>query len=849
MSSILPGYEYDIFISYRQNDNKRDGWVTEFINTLNDELEATVKDKLSIYFDENPYEGLGETHNVDDSLANKLKCLIFIPIISKTYCDPNSFAWTSEFLAFNKLANNDEYGLKVTLPNGNSASRVLPIRIHDIDDADKHLVEAEIGFLRAIDFVYQEAGVNRPLKPEDGKEDNLNKTSYRNQINKVANAIQEIISSISAGGSSDVPPSEETVEQQPKKIKESNKLKSRNVIKAGLVYILFALVFWKVADISISHLRTSVTTLKFISLGLILIFPIAVLFAWLYERSPHGFIRTGSVASRRNPFTDAQKKPLTSNTFSTLLIITVVALFLIFPQSNFNRIFNPNTTTNSTNKSIAVLYFDNMSGDPDQEYFSDGITEEITSHLSTIKGLRVTSRTSVLPYKGTAINLRQIANELNVGNILEGSVRKDGDKLRITAQLIDAQTDQHIWTEVYDRDLADVFKIQSEIAHAIADKFKITITPEADAKIDKPPTTNIKAYELYLKARAIPFVAGRGIGTYYGEAEKSISMLKEAITLDPDFVQAYVFLSKIYLNYSNDVGPFMDYRYDSAMLLAKEAIIRDPKSADGYIALANTQNFDESLRWLRKAYELDSLQGLLGLANAFTNNGEFPKAIQCYSEAVKFDPNSYDSYLGMANIYYYMAEVDSMKKYLSLANKIVPNSKQGLAILINWASFSGQNEDTKEAYKMYYEVDTLNYNKQMGIAYIMAKDWQNAESYYLRTDYRDMDWGLVLINTGRRDSGVAVLRKSLAYRGPQGWSGDLSRINAVLGNKERAIAEFKKLIDLGWHDIGWVRIDPFWDEIREEPEFKKMVENMERRNIEMLDQINENRNKKFSFDF
>jgi len=145
-TKIIPGYEYDIFISYRQKDNKYDGWVTEFVNHLKDELEATVKDKLSIYFDENPHDGLGETHDVDDSLAKKLKCLIFIPIISKTYCDPNTFAWTNEFLAFNKLSENDEYGLKVTLPNGNTASRVLPIRIHDISDADKRLVEDEIGF-------------------------------------------------------------------------------------------------------------------------------------------------------------------------------------------------------------------------------------------------------------------------------------------------------------------------------------------------------------------------------------------------------------------------------------------------------------------------------------------------------------------------------------------------------------------------------------------------------------------------------------------------------------------------------------------------------------------------------
>jgi len=177
MPSILPGYEYDIFISYRQNDNQ-DGWVTEFVNSLQREIKATFKEDISIYFDENPYDGLGETHDVDDSLAKKLKCLIFIPIISKTYCDPNSFAWTNEFIAFNKMAEGDEYGLKVTLPNGNIASRVLPIKIHDIGDQDKQLVEKEIGILRSIDFIYSSAGVNRPLLAnEEDHSENLNKTA------------------------------------------------------------------------------------------------------------------------------------------------------------------------------------------------------------------------------------------------------------------------------------------------------------------------------------------------------------------------------------------------------------------------------------------------------------------------------------------------------------------------------------------------------------------------------------------------------------------------------------------------------------------------------------------------
>jgi hypothetical protein len=123
MASIVPGYEYDIFISYRQKDNKYDGWVTEFVGNLKKELEATFKEDISIYFDENPHDGLLETHSVSKSLEGKLKCLIFIPIISQTYCDPKSFAWRYEFVAFNKIAQNDQFGGDIKLSIGNVASR------------------------------------------------------------------------------------------------------------------------------------------------------------------------------------------------------------------------------------------------------------------------------------------------------------------------------------------------------------------------------------------------------------------------------------------------------------------------------------------------------------------------------------------------------------------------------------------------------------------------------------------------------------------------------------------------------------------------------------------------------
>jgi TolB-like protein/Tfp pilus assembly protein PilF len=197
MASLVPDFECDIFISYRQKDNKHDGWVTEFVEHLKAELESTFKEEVSLYFDVNSHDGLLETHDVDASLREKLRCLVFIPVISRTYCDPKSFAWEHELKAFISLATQDRFGMKVTLHSGNVTSRILMIRIHELDPEDRELLEDETnGPLRSIDFIYREPGVNRPLTPADDENKNLNAAKYRNQINKTANAIKEIITAM-----------------------------------------------------------------------------------------------------------------------------------------------------------------------------------------------------------------------------------------------------------------------------------------------------------------------------------------------------------------------------------------------------------------------------------------------------------------------------------------------------------------------------------------------------------------------------------------------------------------------------------------------------------------------------
>jgi len=668
MPSILPNYEYDIFISYRQNDNQ-EGWVTEFINSLNREIKSAFKEDISIYFDENPFDGLGETHDVDDSLAKKLKCLIFIPIISKTYCDPTSFAWTNEFIAFNELAGNDEYGLKITLPNGNTASRVLPIRIHEISDDDKKLVEDEIGFLRSIDFVYQEAGVNRPLKPEDNKEDNLNKTSYLNQINKVANAIQDIISGLKAADSqtSEDQPLDESASSRPKKSGITSEIKRRNVIRASLVYVLAALAFWKIADISSALLNLSDKTTQFITLALIVIFPIAMLMAWLYERSPQGFIRAGSLASRDNPFTDAQKKPLTSNVFIILLVATVAALFVIYPQNDSQT----TTARKVIDNSIAVLPFTDMSPEGNQEYLGDGISEQILNLLAQFTDLRVIGRTSSFQFKGQNIDIREVGEKLQVGTVLEGSIQKSGDRIRITAQLINVEDNSHIWSEQYDREMKDIFEIQDEISTEIAKRLKVSFSGLGEVGSLENHTDNLEAFDAFLSG--IYYSRQLGDGVY-----KAIEYYSKAIALDSSYARAYVELafSHMGLAWSN-LAPFKQAFLDAKINIDK-ALSINPESAYAHLALYYWYLFSE---WdfinAKKAMDFVISKGLFAddvLFYLFTGNSE--KALELAKQYIELDPLNQSDYFILSMVYEFVQMHELGVQTLDQARDLNPNSSE-----------------------------------------------------------------------------------------------------------------------------------------------------------------------------
>jgi TolB-like protein len=394
--SLIPGYEYDIFISYRHNDNL-DGWVTDFVQNLEKELRSTIKEPLTIYFDKNPHDGLLETHLVDKSLEGKLRCLIFIPVLSQTYCDPKRFAWLHEFSAFNHHAQNDELGREIKVANGNIASRILPVRIHNLDAADIAIIENETGGpVRAIEFIFSAPGVNRPLTSLDKREENQNRTVFRDQVNKTANAIKEVI----------------------------HALTNRPVL----------------------HPKTSMSAQV-----------VRLKATW---------------PARKVVFT------------SILLLMVVVAAYL--------SVGGLKGESEVIDRSIAVLPFVNMSNDSEQEYFSDGVSEEILNLLAKVSELKVIGRTSSFYFKGRNEDLRVIGEKLGVGHLLEGSVRRDGNTVRITAQLIRATDGSHLWSETYDRKMENVFQLQDEIASKVLSQLKLKLLGTATrTQIRSPEVQNL----------------------------------------------------------------------------------------------------------------------------------------------------------------------------------------------------------------------------------------------------------------------------------------------------------------------------------------------------------------------
>jgi len=336
-------------------------------------------------------------------------------------------------------------------------------------------------------------------------------------------------------------------------------LKRRNVFRVGIAYGVAAWVLLQVADLVLDNISAPAWVIQAMMLMVGLGFVAALVIAWAYEMTPEGIRREADV-DRSDSIVAATGKKLDRIVIGFLVVAIAVLLYRqsvvapvgptvpseppvtehVVAESVVAELSEPaSTTTTADIKSIAVLPFVNMSSDPEQEYFSDGITEEILNRLAKIQGLQVAARTSVFSFKGQSRDIREVAEMLGVNTMLEGSVRRDGEQIRITAQLIRASDGFHLWSETYDRKLDSIFAVQDEIAGQIATALQLNLGIARPGSGSSNPTTQPEVYDLYLRARALHRQRGPGILT-------ALELFQQALEIDPEFAPAWAGLAHSY---------------------------------------------------------------------------------------------------------------------------------------------------------------------------------------------------------------------------------------------------------------------------------------------------------------
>ena len=437
-------------------------------------------------------------------------------------------------------------------------------------------------------------------------------------------------------------------------------LKRRNVFKVAVAYIIVAWLLLQVSDTLVPALHLPEWFNSGVAFVLIIGFPIAMIFAWAFEMTPEGIKKEKDV-DRSQSITNVTSQKLNNVIIGVLVLALVyfaIDKFILAPgrtlpgsdqisqqasdhtaETNEKSALTPVEVTpdsiEANNKSIAVLPFVNMSSDPEQEYFSDGLSEELLNLLVNIPELHVAARTSSFSFKGQSIEIPEIASRLNVDHVLEGSVRKSGNQLRITAQLIQADNGYHLWSETYDRQLDNIFQIQDEIAHAVVDALKISLLGEAP----KVRETDSQAYQLYLEGRYIRLQVSAAT------IPRAIRLYQRALEIDPNYAPAWAELAYAYM-WNGGIG---EMPIDEAFVLADQAIAKalesDPDYAMAYFVrgasnIFNKYNFKAGVEDYQHALRLDPGNAFLIGANATGARvlGRLNESLEMYGTALELDP-------------------------------------------------------------------------------------------------------------------------------------------------------------------------------------------------------------------
>ena len=576
-------------------------------------------------------------------------------------------------------------------------------------------------------------------------------------------------------------------------------LRQRKVFRTIALYVIGAWVVLQVADLAFPGLGIPEDAIRYVWAGAFLGFPLAVLFGWLYQITPRGIVRSAAQGAD-----EAADISLKSTDYALLTVLVMVAGGIIFgllgkireveisdPFDTSVREIHPN--------SIAVLPLTNLTGEPDQEYFVDGMHEALTAVLAQISALKVISRTSTSVFKAVAKTLPEIGRDLRVANIVEGSVFKSGDQVRITVQLIDAVTDEHLWAENYERDLKDVLSLQSEVALAIAERIRVKLTPDEELRLTKTRQVNPETYRAYLR------------GIYYlnqftpeGFA-KGLAYLHEAVENDPGDPLAYAALARGYSLIGHSPNPPPD-AWARARESAVKAILLDDGLPEAHAALAEIRlyydwDWTAAEESFKRAIELNPS---LDWAHAhygwyFQLVGDVERAIEEMALAQQIGPLTPLWTAWLATLYWQENELDEALAQAQKAVELDSEFPVGLWVLGGVYASKGMY---KEALAMHERLRPIQPN---------VANWVFATTYTLM---------------GRRDDALGVAAE-LAENPGQKDLMFLGYIHSGLGNKTEALNWLEAAHEAHTDWLPWIAADTEFNRVLEilsdEPRFQALI--------------------------
>jgi len=578
-----------------------------------------------------------------------------------------------------------------------------------------------------------------------------------------------------------------------------SELKRRNVYKVAVAYAVVSWLLIQAASILLPTFDAPPWAMKILVVLIVLGFPAALIFSWAFEITPEGIVRESEVESDQS-ITHHTGRKIVAVTIVLAAIATGLLVFQ-FLRARSTDSFRASETPISQ-KSIAVLPFDNLSRDPDNAFFTEGVQDEILTRLAKVADLKVIARTSTQRFKSTPEDLRDVARQLGVMNILEGSVQKANDQVRVNVQLINATTNSHLWAEIYDRKLTDIFGVESEIAKTITDTLQAKLSGSEQHAIAVRPTENTEAHQLYLRGR---FFWNKRTGN---DLKKSIDYFQQAAAIDPNYALAYAGVADAYVFLPGYTAGAPQDCYPKAMAAAKKALELDDTLAEAHTTLALAL-------WY---YEFDFSQA----------NREFQRAIE-------LNPNYATGHQQYGN-----------------------NTLSALG------RFDDAIAEGKRAVEL--DPLSLVINADLGANYYYARRYDDAIAQLRRTIEMDPGYYFAYINLaqalemkGARDAAIAEYQKARALNDDPALLGYLARVNGLSGNKteaEKILNQLKELSkqryvsaysfalvyiglddkeealrwleksydDRAGSDAGWIRVDPLLDPLRGDPRFEALAE-------------------------